>query len=73
MRMPVGTRRQKAGRIIAAGMTKQVTFEVTVPSTTRIDDVYRAKCQRSPYLGPILGTQARAATVRVMPRDRPTR
>jgi hypothetical protein len=29
--------------------------------------------RRNPYLGPMLGTQARGATVKVMPRDRPTR
>src|SRR2546423_8243207 len=36
--------RQKAGRIIAAGMTKEVSFEpVEGPINDRIDDAYRAK------------------------------
>jgi hypothetical protein len=36
--------RQKAGRIIAAGMTKEVTFEpVNGPINNRIEDAYRAK------------------------------
>src|SRR2546423_5346436 len=41
--------RQKAGRITAAGMTKEVTFE---PVNDRIDDAYRAKYRGSPYLNP---------------------
>jgi hypothetical protein len=60
--------RQKAGRIIAAGMTKEVTFEaVDGPINDRIDDAYRAKYRGSPYLKPMIGVRARAATVRVMP------
>ena len=61
--------RQKAGRIIAAGMTKEVTFEpVGGPINDRIDDAYRAKYHGSPYLKPMIGTRARAATVKMMPR-----
>lgn len=63
--------RQKAGRIIAAGMTKEVAFE-PVDSKDRIedliDDAYRAKYRGSPYLKPMIGTGARSATVKVMPR-----
>jgi hypothetical protein len=62
--------RQKAGRITAAGMNKEVAFEtVDGPINDRIDDAYRAKCASSPYLGPMIGARARAATVRIMPRD----
>jgi hypothetical protein len=62
--------RQKAGRITAAGMTKEVTFEpVDGPINDRIDDAYRAKYRGSPYLGPMIGARARSATVKVMPRD----
>jgi hypothetical protein len=61
--------RQEAGRIIAAGMTKEVTFERVDGSTNdRIDDAYRAKYPGSPYLNPMIGKRARAATVKVMPR-----
>ena len=61
---------QKAGRITAAGLTKDVTFEpVDGPINDAIDDAYRAKYQSSPYLGPMIGTRARAATVRITPRD----
>ena len=61
--------RQKAGRIIAAGMTKEVTFEPVDGSINeRIDGAYRAKYKGSPYLKPMIGARARSATVKVMPR-----
>jgi hypothetical protein len=60
--------RQKAGRITAAGMRKEVGFEpVDGPINDRIDEACRAKYHGSPYLSPMIG--ARAATVKVMPRD----
>jgi hypothetical protein len=62
-------KRQKAGRIIAAGMTKEVTFEpVEGMINDQIDDAYQAKYKGSPYLSPMIGVRARAATVKVMPR-----
>jgi hypothetical protein len=62
--------RQKVGRITAAGMTKEVTFEpVEGPINDRIDDAYRAKYGGSPYLSPMIGARARAATVKVIPRE----
>jgi len=62
--------RQEAGRIIAAGLTKEVTFEpVDGPINDRIDEAYRAKYRGSPYLSPMIGAQARSATVKVMPRE----
>ena len=62
--------RQKAGRITAAGMTKEVAFEpVSGSINDSIDDAYRAKYAGSPYLEPMISTRARAATVRVTPRD----
>lgn len=65
--------RQKAGRIMAAGMTKDVTFEpVDGPINDLVDDAYRAKYRGSPYLGPMIGTRARSATVKVMPRESDT-
>ncbi len=65
--------RQKAGRIIAAGMTKEVAFErVDGPINDRIDDAYRAKYHGSPYLSPMIGARARSATVKVTPRAAPT-
>ena len=62
--------RQKAGRIKAAGMTKEVTFEpVDGPINERVDEAYRAKYRRSPYLEPMIAPQARSATVKIMPRE----
>jgi hypothetical protein len=62
--------RQKAGRITAAGMSKEVTFEpVEGPLNDQIDDAYRAKYHGSPYLSPMIGAGARSATVKVMPRE----
>jgi len=61
---------QKAGRIIAAGMTEEVSFEpVNEPINDRIDDAYRTKYQNSPYLSPMISARARSATVKVTPRS----
>jgi hypothetical protein len=60
--------RQKAGRIIAAGISKQVNFEpVDGPINDRIDAAYRAKYKESPYLKPMISPHAQAATVKIMP------
>ena len=62
--------RQKEGRITAAGMTKEVIFEPVQGSVNdRIDDEYRTKYKGSPYLTPMIGARARAATVKVKPRE----
>ena len=61
--------RQKAGRITAAGVTKEVAFEtVEGEINDRVDDAYRAKYEKNPYLGSMISPRARAATVRVEPR-----
>jgi hypothetical protein len=61
---------QKAGRITAGGMTQEVTLGPVVgPINDRIDDAYRAKYRGSPYLSPMIAVGARAATVKVMPRE----
>src|SRR5436309_489884 len=61
--------RQKAGRITAAGMTKEVTFELVEGSVNdHIDNAHRAKYRGSPYLRPMIGGRARAATVRILTR-----
>ncbi|HTQ57020.1 MAG TPA: DUF2255 family protein [Bryobacteraceae bacterium] len=62
--------RQKAGRIIAAGITREVAFEpVNGPVNDPIDEAYRAKYGNSPYLSPMIGPRARSATIRIMPRE----
>jgi hypothetical protein len=63
---------QKAGRIRAAGLTKEVVFEPVAETDGhmqgKIDDAYRAKYRTSPYLEPMIAAQARAATVKISPR-----
>jgi hypothetical protein len=62
--------RQQAGRITAAGIRKEVTFEpVDGPINDLVDDAYRAKYHDSPYLSPMIGARARAATAKVIPRE----
>ena len=66
--------RQKAGRITAAGMTKGVAFEpVEGAINDTIDEAYRAKYRSSPYLEPMIGPRARAATVRITPHNKESR
>jgi hypothetical protein len=61
--------KQKAGRITAAGMSKEVSFEPAESSfNDRIDEAYRAKYRTSSYLEPMISAQARGATVKVVPR-----
>ena len=62
--------RQKAGRITAAGITKEVSFEaVQGLINDRIDDAYRAKYKGDQYLSPMIGARARGATVKVILRE----
>jgi len=62
--------RRKAGRITAAGMTKDVEFEpVEGAINDQIDEAYRTKYKGSPYLPPMIGAQPRSATVKIAPRQ----
>ena len=64
--------RQRAGRIAAAGMTREVEFEPVDESLNdRIDSAYRAKYAGSPYLHPMISAAARSATIRILPREIP--
>ena len=59
---------QKGGRIQAAGMVKDVNFEPAPRDMNNtIDEAYRKKYSGSPYLAPMIGRRARAATVRILP------
>lgn len=61
--------KQKAGQITAAGETLEVSFEaVTGAINDRVDAAYRAKYASSPYLKPMIGDRAGAATVRISPK-----
>jgi hypothetical protein len=61
--------KQRAGRITAAGMTREVSFQPIEDAAINdlIDDAYRAKYHNSPYLSPMIGAGARAATVKIIP------
>lgn len=51
-------------------MTKEVSFEpVEGAINDRIDEAYRAKYGGNEYLAPMIGAHARAATVRITPRE----
>jgi len=61
--------RQGLGRITAAGMTKEISFDAVSGSIDdRIDSAYRAKYKDSPYLAPMIGARARSATVKISPQ-----
>lgn len=59
---------QKAGRVRIAGMEREVAFEpASGELNDRIDEAYRVKYRTSPYLSPMIGGRARAATVKISP------
>jgi hypothetical protein len=61
--------RQRAGRIVAAGMTRAVTFKrVDEDINASIDDAYRTKYKGSPYLRAMTSDGAREATIKVTPQ-----
>lgn len=61
--------KQRAGRIMAAGITKEVNFEPADGKINdRVDEAYRVKYKGSPYLNPMITGPARAATIRITPR-----
>jgi hypothetical protein len=60
--------KQKAGRIIAAGMRKEVQFDqVSGEINKAIDEAYKKKYNSSPYLSAMISSRARAATVKIIP------
>jgi len=63
--------KQKAGRITAAGMTREVAFEAVQGAINDlIDDAYQKKYKGSPYLKPMIGERARSATIKIHPARR---
>ena len=62
--------RQNAGRVTAAGMTKEVTFErIEGLISDRIDNAYRMKYRGNPYLNSMISARARSATIKITPRQ----
>lgn len=63
---------QKAGQIHAAGMVKDVVFEALAQQDLvqeKIDVAYQAKYGGSPYLGSMISERAKAATVKISPKN----
>lgn len=61
--------RQKAGRITAAGMGRDVVFRpADISQQAAIDDAYKAKYSSSPYLKPMISSGPQSATVQISPR-----
>ncbi|GLV48951.1 hypothetical protein TJA_20540 [Thermus sp. LT1-2-5] len=64
--------KQRAGRVRVAGMVREAVF-LPVPQEDpvqeAIDAAYREKYRGSPYLEAMLSPRARAATVRILPRE----
>ncbi len=60
---------QKAGRIHAAGMVKQVIFEPVEEKSIqeKIDKAYQAKYSGSPYLLPMTSEKVKDATIKIIP------
>ena len=66
------TQRRPAGRIVAGGVTKEVTLEDASSDETlnsQIDAAYQAKYRRysATYIDPMLAPQARATTLKLVP------
>ncbi|MBP2170764.1 hypothetical protein J2125_003956 [Erwinia toletana] len=62
--------REKAGKVIAAGITKEVRFEpVQGDINTQIDNAYKTKYQGSSYLNHMISDGSRNATIRIIPLD----
>lgn len=62
---------KKAGRITAAGMVRKVVFEQADSDSGLndiIDEAYRKKYGKSPYLGSMISKRARSSTVKVIPQ-----
>lgn len=63
---------QKAGRITAAGMIRNVIFEQADSDSglnDAIDEAYRKKYSKSPYLGSMISERARSSTVKIIPKN----
>jgi hypothetical protein len=60
--------KQKGGRIQAAGMTKEVRFEIVQGDIINaIDQAYKKKYASSPYLSPMISDRVQSATVKITP------
>jgi len=61
---------QKSGRIHAAGMVKNVRFEIVSGALLyKIDAAYIAKYSGNQYLPPMLSKHTKAATIKILPEN----
>lgn len=62
--------KQRAGRIHAAGMVKNVSFEPIYDRNieNNIDEAYKKKYNGSPYLADMISTRAQSATLKITVR-----
>lgn len=62
---------QKAGRIYAAGVVKEVGFETVNDKSLnkKINEAYQAKYAQSPYLPPMISDRVKEATVKITLRQ----
>jgi hypothetical protein len=61
--------KQKTGRIHAAGMIKDVRFEpIEGEINELIDQAYREKYSKSPYLSAMINNGAKSATIKISPK-----
>jgi hypothetical protein len=65
-----GTQDRHEGHIEAGGIDKEVLFVDTDELNDEIDAAYRTKYRRYPaeYVDPMAGPEARAATIKLVPR-----
>ena len=62
--------KQKAGKIQAAGMTKQVRFKtVKGEINDLIDEAYKIKYKGSPFVKAMISEKVREATIRIVGRE----
>jgi hypothetical protein len=60
---------QKAGRIHAAGLIKEVVFDLVQGEVNNaISEAYKKKYGKSPYLSSMISNKATAATIKITPK-----
>lgn len=60
---------QKSGRIYAAGMVKDVSFETASSELNdKIDVAYKAKYSGNQYLLPMISNRTKEATIKILPK-----
>ncbi|WP_316803717.1 DUF2255 family protein [Pedobacter nototheniae] len=62
---------QKTGQIHTSGMIKDVSFETADASiNNNIDEAYRTKYSKSPYLASMISDHSKAATIKILLKNK---